>query len=116
SWIKNNRKNLRFRLELFPTIENWPSHRKDFHDRTIITNNIWIGSEAGFDLLIPDRTMSTSTRVTKSTKTHGLYLGFGEEAANWLDKAYDDLIEDAKRSLRKNHFSTENKLLLDYDG
>ncbi len=111
-FIKTKKKNLSLKLELFPTTANGPTYHKDFHDRTIITNNVWIGSEAGFDLLVQDYTTNTNARAIKTTKTHGLYLGFGNEVANWLDTAYDNLIEEAKQCLKKYKYKTENRLLL----
>ena len=111
-FIKPKKKGLNIILELFPTLPNGKTFHKDFHDRTIITNNVWIGSEAGFDLLVKDLTTNTNTRALKTTKTHGLYLGFGSEVANWLDKSYDDLIREAKQCLTKYGYTTENRLLL----
>lgn len=110
-FIKAKKKGLDVELELFPTLANGKNHHKDFHDRTIVTNNVWIGSEAGFDLLVPDYTTNTNTRALKTTKTHGLYLGFGSEAANWLDAAYDDLISEAKSCLKKYKYKTANRIL-----
>ena len=111
-FLKAKKKSLSVKLELFPTTFNGQNYHKDFHDRTIITNNIWVGSEAGFDLLVQDFTTNTNTRAIKTTKTHGLYLGFGNDVAKWLDKAYDNLIEEAKRCLKKYKYKTENRLLL----
>lgn len=111
-FIKAKKKHLNPKIELFPTTANGQNHHKDFHDRTIITNNVWIGSEAGFDLLVQDFSTNTNTRAIKTTKTHGLYLGFGNDVANWLDTAYDNLIEEAKQCLKKYKYTTENRLLL----
>ena len=110
-FIKHERPNLDFILELFPTSTNEYSSRKDFHDRAILTNNIWVSSEAGFDLLKKDTTRATNAAAIKSTKTHGLYLGFGDEAASWLDCAYDQLIAEAKNCLKKYSYISENRLL-----
>ena len=111
-FVKAKKKSLNLKLELFPTTFNGVNYQKEFHDRTIITNNVWIGSEAGFDLLVQDFTTNTNTIAIKTTKTHGLYLGFGNDVANWLDTAYDNLIEDAKQCLKKYKYKTENRLLL----
>ena len=111
-FVRGKKKNLRLKLELFPTEPNFQTHHKDFHDRTIITNNVWIGSEAGFDLLVQDFSTNTNTRAIKTTKTHGLYLGFGDEAADWLNEAYDHLVEEAKKCLKKYGYQTSNRLLL----
>ena len=110
-FVRGKKKNLRIKLELFPTEPNFQNYHKDFHDRTIITNNVWIGSEAGFDLLVQDYSTNTNTRAIKTTKTHGLYFGFGDEAADWLNAAYDHLIEEAKQCLKKYGYETNNRLL-----
>lgn len=111
-FLVHQKKRLGIKLELFPTTANGINHHKDFHDRTVVTNNVWVGSEAGFDLLYPDTTLATNARAIKSTKSHGLYLGFGNEVADWLDTAYDNLIEEAKLCLKKYKYKTENRLLL----
>ena len=111
-FVKAKKPNLKLNLELFPTTANRQTHRKDFHDRTIITNNVWIGSEAGFDLMVTDYSTNTNTRAIKTTKTHGLYLGFGDEAAKWLNEAYDHLISEAKQCLKKYRYRSENRILL----
>lgn len=111
-FLRAKKKYLNVKLELFPTAANGQNYHKDFHDRTIITNNVWISSEAGFDLLVQDFSTITNTRAIKTTKTHGLYLGFGNEVANWLDKAYDDLIEEAKQCLKKYRYKTGNRILM----
>ena len=110
-FINHQKPHLKTVLELFPTATNEESRRKDFHDRAIITNNIWVSSEAGFDLLRYDTTRNTNASAIKSTKTHGLYLGFGNETANWLDTAYSQLIKEAKQCLKKYGYKTENRLL-----
>ena len=109
-FVRTKKNGLKLVLELFPTAANERNYHKDFHDRCIVTNNVWIGSEAGFDLLICNSN-NTSTRAIKTTKTHGLYLGFGNETATWLERAYDVLIAEAKACLRKYNYKTTNRLL-----
>lgn len=99
NFVKRTRPKLRFELELFPT-----DGIGDFHDRAILTNNVWIGCEGGFDVI-------KGNRSQKSTKFHCLYLGFGNEAAKWLDQSCDDLIRDAKEVIERMKYSTNNKLL-----
>ena len=111
-FLRRNKKCLKVTLELFPPVANGINYHKDFHDRTVITNNVWIGSEAGFDLLIPDTTLATNARAIKTTKTHGLYFGFGNEVAEWLTQSYDHLIAEAKRCIKRYGYSTQNRLLL----
>lgn len=110
-FVRAKKKGLNLVLELFPTAVTGKNFHKDFHDRSIITNNVWIGSEAGFDLLFQDYSTNTNTRAIKTTKIHGLYLGFGSDTAHWLDNAYDDVIVEAKQCLKKYGYTTENRIL-----
>lgn len=110
SFLKDKKRFLDIKVELFPTIASEIKNKKskDFHDRTIVTNNVWVGSEAGFDIL--DK--KDYVQAAKSTKFHGVYLGFGDEVCLWLPGAYDQLISDAKRCLKKYGYKTENRILL----
>lgn len=110
SFLKDKKRLLDIKVELFPTIASEIKNKKakDFHDRTIVTNNVWVGSEAGFDIL--DK--KDYVQAAKSTKFHGVYLGFGDEVCLWLPGAYDQLISDAKRCLKKYGYKTENRILL----
>ena len=116
TFITSRKPHFKFYLELFPTyITAQQKERKDyhkpFHDRTIITNNVWVGSEAGFDLLREDYTFSTRARAIKSTTTHGLYFGFGNDVAKWLDGAHDNLIAEANACMKKYNYKSVNRLL-----
>ena len=101
----------RLKLELFPTRTSEESHHKDFHDRAMMTNNVWIGSEAGFDLLAWDPTRNSNHRVLKSTNIHCAYFGLGDDSAHWLAKARENLINDANKCLQKYHYTSINRLL-----
>ncbi len=111
NFIRQQKPHLAFELELFPSYTDEVHNRKDFHDRVILTNNIWVSSEAGFDLLRYDTTSRTNSSAIKSTKTHGLYLGFGNENAGWLEGAYDDLIKEANECLNRYDYISNNRLL-----
>ncbi len=110
-FIGRIRPNLMVVVELFPTKMSNDTAHKPIHDRTIVTNNIWIGSEAGFDLLVNDRAMYSNTRAVKTTTLHSVYLGFGEEIANWLRQSYDNLKSDAQKFLENYGYTSENMLL-----
>ena len=110
-YISFIRPHLIIEIELFPTIANGQYYHKDFHDRTILTNNVWIGSEAGFDLLRKDASFDSNARAIKTTTTHGLYLGFGNDAADWLEEGQANLIEDAKKCLKRYNYTTKNRIL-----
>ena len=101
----------RLKLELFPTRTSEDSYHKDFHDRAMMTNNVWVGSEAGFDLLAWDSTRNSNHRVLKSTNIHCAYFGLGDDSAHWLAKARENLINDANKCLQKYHYTSINRLL-----
>ncbi len=103
NFVKEVKRHLDLTIELFPTTANEQFYRKDFHDRTIITNNIWVGSEAGFDI---------HETAANSTTTHGLYLGFGNDVAKWLERRYDVLVSEAKACLKRYDYQTVNRILL----
>ena len=102
----------RMRPELLFDLTIFQCFTADFHDRAIITNNMWIGCEGGFDLLKKDK-YGFHTQSTKDTKTHIIYP-FLQERTNWSVKSYDNLIRDAL-SIMKSHqpigSNTPNRLL-----
>ena len=58
-----------------------------FHDRTIITNNLYIGCGAGFDLFKDGK--------SKKTTTVSVFHPFLNTHKRWSRKAYSDLLLDA---------------------
>lgn len=64
-----------------------------FHDRTIITNNVWIGCGAGFDLF-------NSRGATQNTTITIVYPGI-QNSMDWCEKAYQTLIDKASEQARK---------------
>ena len=82
--------------------------KTDFHDRTILTNNLWIGSGAGFNILKRDRLHFESQKTTTIPIAH---VFFASKSIQWLDDAVNNLIEDAKNTLYKKHISSTNRLL-----
>ena len=111
-FIKNERQGLKVELELFPTYDDVPNdYSKCFHDRVILTNNVWVGSEAGFDMLRRDKELKMNV-AKKSTTTHCLYVGFGSDEAKWLDDSYDNRLSEAKQCLaRYKYKNPQNRLL-----
>ena len=72
------------------------SHKnKPFHDRTIFTNNLWIGSGAGFDLFRHDDIAINSTVLN-------IVSPFLNDTIQWAFDAYGNLHEEAERQKRKH--------------
>lgn len=76
----------------------------DFHDRSIITNNVWIGCGHGFDIFKQDNSTTQSTTVN-------VLFPFITTSVKWVDNAYSNLITDAKRIINRTH-----KHMVDYWG
>lgn len=85
-------------------------YRTDFHDRAIITNNIWIGSGAGFNLIKWNR-KEGYLNPQKSTTLTVVFPGFSSRYIKWIDGAYQNLIEDAKSCLSRKGVKPVNRLL-----
>lgn len=65
-----------------------------FHDRAIITNNMWISCGHGFDILTPNGTINKSTTIN-------IVFPFIQSTIQWADQAYLNLISDAKKVDKK---------------
>ncbi len=65
----------------------------DFHDRAIITNNIWITCGHGFDVFTGSNMQSTTVNV--------LYP-FIQSSNQWVAKAYYNLVDDANRIFKRD--------------
>ena len=89
--IQQELKKIRPNLLIDLTI--YKCYTSDFHDRAIITNNLWIGCEGGFDLLKKDK-YGFRTISTKLTKTHLRYPFLHKD---WATKSYEDLLRDAEK-------------------
>lgn len=68
--------------------------RNAFHDRAIITNNMWIGCGGGFDLFSGNKSCKTTTI--------SICYPFLQNTLNWLDEAYTNLLKEAERFANKN--------------
>ena len=108
-FLRKSRPNLQIKLELIRTNKDaCNAFKTDFHDRAIITNNVWIGSGAGFNLL---RREDLHYLATKSTTVSVVYPFFASDSVNWVDSAYNNLLSDAKKSMIRRGVSSDNYLL-----
>ena len=104
--IKRIRPNLDLKLEFFRTAAS------DFHDRAIITNNMWIGSGAGFSICKSRQGVQPEYLSKKSTTVTIAYPFFSSNNVKPVDDGYVNLIMDAKKALRIRGLSSSNRLLL----
>lgn len=80
--IKQIRPMLNFQLMIYDAQDM-------FHDRAIITNNIWIGCGHGFDIF------SAQGPIDKAT-TINIVFPFLQSTIRWTDQAYLNLLRDAQ--------------------
>ena len=107
--IKRIRPNLNVVFEFIKTTKDVNNGFKtDFHDRAILTNNLWIDSGAGFNLLRRDR---LHFKAEKSTTISIAHVFFASKNINWLNDATANLIDDANATLARNNINSANRLL-----
>lgn len=107
-----------FVKDIRPDLEvNFSIHqvaRNDFHDRTIVSNNYWISSPGGFDLLKRKWDMfqrANKYYVTKDTTVTVWFPSFCSGNILTADKSYDNLIHTAKHALKIRGLTANNRLL-----
>ena len=107
--IKRIRPNLNVVFEFIKTTKDVNNGFKtDFHDRAILTNNLWIDSGAGFNQLRRDR---LHFKAEKSTTISIAHVFFASKNINWLNDATANLIDDANATLARNNINSANRLL-----
>lgn len=107
--IKRIRPNLNIVFEFIKTTKDANNGFKtDFHDRAILTNNLWIDLGSGFNLLRRDR---LHFKAEKSTTISIAHVFFASKNINWLDSAAANLIDDANATLTRNNINSANRLL-----
>ena len=81
---------------------------KEFHDRVLITNNIWISSGMGFDLF-----GSKGFHINRPTSISILFP-YIQTSAPWVEKAYADMLEYAKDVSKNIKYGDEfeNRLMV----
>ena len=70
--------------------------KKSFHDRVILSNNIWISSGMGFDLFRED-----DSQINKPT-TVSILFPFINCSSSWVKTAYENIIGTAQRVSKSN--------------
>ena len=73
-----------------------------FHDRTIITNNLFIGSGGGFDLFKNGKAQKTTTVC--------VFHPFLNNHTKWSRKAYSNVLEDASKVFNSTTEFDPNKM------
>ena len=108
--IKRIRPQLKYKLSIF--------NSKDFHDRIIITNNVWIDCGGGFDLF-------NNGKACKRTNIRFAFpfLINSAQKKSWINEAFIYLINDCLKVTKQEHTfkidywgdeSGENRLLSYY--
>ncbi len=113
-YIKSIRPKLNSIVEFFQTKKDPNNaYKTDFHDRALITNNIWIDSGAGFSICEKKFENCVPVfRSTKSTTVRVAYPFFSSNNVKSVDDGYINLIEDAKNSIQRMGKTSSNRLLL----
>ena len=106
-FLNENRRDLNLMIEFFGIPQDNNTH---FHDRTIITNNLWISSGAGFDLLTKDY-LHFKVKKNHSTTINAIFPYFSTEHIDWIDVGYQNVLADAKAILKEQSFTSHNRLL-----
>lgn len=116
SIINELRKNLKFNVSIIKCSKD------KFHDRTIITNNLYVSCGGGFDLF-------NNSKAQKTT-TISVLNPFFNTHTKWARKAYSDILQELNRVFRKTEVvdspkiddrypnfalgEKENRLIMDY--
>ena len=87
NFIKKQRPELDFELTIIKS--------QDFHDRTILTNSMFIGCGAGFDLFKKRQSQKTTTINVTSPL-------WGDSNIKWVTAAYSNLMRDVKKVFRNS--------------
>lgn len=107
-YVKDIRPDLEVNLNIYQVA------RSDFHDRTIVSNNYWISSPGGFDLMKGkwDRLQRANRYyATKDTTVTVWFPSFCSGNILTADKTYENLIRGAKHALVIRGLSPDNRLL-----
>ena len=89
------RPNLNFSLTLYNKA------KLEFHDRTIVTNNVWIGCGEGFDLFDKKGNIRKPTTVTVT------FPHFSKDI-NWANNAFINLIKSANNIIGRYHIENRD--------
>ena len=97
SIIRNINSKLNFKLSLFLGLKDINKGIKEslFHDRCIISNNIWIGSGYGFGILGP-------TAFRQKPTTINVLFPYLQSSMPWVDDAFIKILTNVKEILATN--------------
>ena len=107
-YVKAIRPNLKVNFNIHQVLRN------DFHDRTIVSNNYWISSPGGFDLMKRKRDKfqhANKYYATKDTTVTIWFPFFCSGNVLTADKTYENLIRGAKHALEIRGLAASNRLL-----
>lgn len=93
SIIKGLRPNLSSKIVFY--IDDY-NNRSMFHDRCIVSNNVWISCGHGFDLF-----KKNSTKPVKST-TVNIAFPFFQDSSMWVDNSFLNVLRDANKIMNRD--------------
>jgi len=94
SLLSQIRPNLKFRLTLYNKAFS------EFHDRTIVTNNVWISCQAGFDVF------GRKGKIRNITNTSVIFPYFPNDI-EWAENAFRNVMKSAKNIIGR--YPEQNK-------
>lgn len=95
SIIRRLRPRLRFSLTLYNHV------KKYFHDRSIVTNSVWIGCPGGFDVFDSQGNIRKPTNVT-------ITFPLFSKDINWANDTFLNFIKSAKKVIQRNPIPGKN--------
>lgn len=103
--IKNIRPNLIVKIDILKCSTS------DFHDRIIITNNIYISCGSGFEILKYDFNISRFSTVSTKMTAVAILFPFFQTSVKWTTNAYSNMINEVSRVRKSRDTKMENRLI-----
>lgn len=103
--IKNIRPNLIVKIDILKCSTN------EFHDRIIITNNIYLSCGSGFEIFKYDFKISKFSTISTKTTSVNILFPFFQTFVQWTTNAYSNIINEVSRVLKSRNAKMENRLI-----
>ena len=101
----------KIRPNLIVKTETLKCSTSDFHDRIIITNNIYISCGSGFELLKYDLNISRFSTVSTKMTAVAILFPFFQTSVKWTTNAYSNMINEVLRVSKSRDTKMENRLI-----
>lgn len=103
--IKSIRSNLIVKIDILKCATS------DFHDRIIITNNIYISCGSGFEILKYDFNISRFSTISTKMTAVTILFPFFQTSVKWTTNAYSNMINEVSRVRKSRDTKMENRLI-----